>query len=151
MLIGAPFRSFQTPAVVFSTLRSPATNALYQVVLVRMASCQRTKNYVAKRNAEGKSKREIVRCLKRYAAREIYPQITNPQAAPNNSDLRQMRTAVGCTITIAARELGPVALQHLPSRTGLGPKRRPGHKLPPVAYRANSQYHPLTPRQAPAL
>jgi hypothetical protein len=106
MLIVAPLRSFQTPAVVFSTLRSPATNALYQVVLVRMASCQRTKNYVAKRNAEGKSKREIMRCLKRYAAREIYPQITNPQAAPNNSDLRQMRTALGCTITIAARELG---------------------------------------------
>ena len=35
-----------------------------------MASCQRTKNYVTKRTAEGKSKREIMRCLKRYAARE---------------------------------------------------------------------------------
>jgi hypothetical protein len=43
-----------------------------------MASCQRTKDYVAKRTAEGKSKREIMRCLKRYAAREIYRQITNP-------------------------------------------------------------------------
>lgn len=83
-----------------------ANHALYQVVLVRMASCQRTKNYVAKRTAEGKSKREIMRCLKRYAAREIYRQITNPQAAPDNSDLRQRRTALGCTITTAARELG---------------------------------------------
>jgi hypothetical protein len=71
-----------------------------------MASCQRTKDYVAKRTAEGKSKREIMRCLKRYAAREIYRQITNPQAAPNNSDLRQMRTTLGVTITTAARELG---------------------------------------------
>jgi transposase len=83
-----------------------ANHALYQVVLVRMASCQRTKDYVAKRTAEGKSKREIMRCLKRYAAREIYRQITNPQAAPNNSDLRQMRTTLGVTITTAARELG---------------------------------------------
>lgn len=83
-----------------------ANHALYQVVLVRMASCQRTKDYVTKRTAEGKSKREIMRCLKRYAAREIYRQITNPQTAPNNTDLRQKRTTLGCTITTAARELG---------------------------------------------
>jgi hypothetical protein len=69
-----------------------------------MASCQRTKEYVAKRTAEGKSKREIMRCLKRYAAREIYRQITNPQPAPDNSDLRQIRTTLGCTITSAARD-----------------------------------------------
>lgn len=42
----------------------------------------------------------------RYAAREIYRQITNPQAAPNNTDLRRVRTTLGCTITTAARELG---------------------------------------------
>lgn len=83
-----------------------ANHALYQVVLVRMASCQRTKEYVAKRTAEGKSKREIMRCLKRYAAREIYRQITNPQPAPDNSDLRQTRTTLGVTISTAARELG---------------------------------------------
>jgi hypothetical protein len=61
---------------------------------------------VAKRTAEGKSKREIMRCLKRYVAREIYRQITNPQPAPDNSDLRQTRTTLGVTITTAARELG---------------------------------------------
>lgn len=44
-----------------------------------MDSCQRTKEYVAKRTSEGKSKREIMRCLKRYAAREIQRRITNPQ------------------------------------------------------------------------
>ena len=70
------------------------------------ASCQRTKDYVAKRTAEGKSKREIMRCLKRYAAREIYRQITNPQSAPDNTDLRQLRTTLDCTITAAALELG---------------------------------------------
>lgn len=83
-----------------------ANHALYQVVLVRMASCQRTKDYVAKRTAEGKSKREIMRCLKRYAAREIYRQITNPQPAPDSGDLRQLRTTLGYTITAAALELG---------------------------------------------
>ncbi|HEX9228095.1 MAG TPA: hypothetical protein VF885_15950 [Arthrobacter sp.] len=76
------------------------------MVLVRMASCQRTKDYVAKRTAEGKSKREIMRYLKRYAAREIYRQITNPQPAPDNTDLRQTRATLGLTITTAARELG---------------------------------------------
>lgn len=91
-----------------------ANHALHSVALVRMASCQRTKNYVTKRTAEGKSKREIMRCLKRYAAREIYRQITNPQAAPNNTDLRHMRTKLGLTITTAARELG-----HWPSKISL--------------------------------
>jgi transposase len=33
---------------------------------------RRTKEYVARRTAEGKSKREIIRCLKRYVAREVY-------------------------------------------------------------------------------
>jgi transposase len=88
-----------------------ANRALHQVVLVRMGSCPRTKDYVAKRTAEGKSKREIMRCLKRYAAREIYRQITDPQPAPNNADLRQMRTKLGFTIATAARELG-----HWPSK-----------------------------------
>ncbi|GGI01797.1 IS110 family transposase [Arthrobacter liuii] len=83
-----------------------ANNALHQVVLVRMGSCQRTKDYVLKRTSEGKSKREIMRCLKRYAAREIYRQVTNPRPAPDNSDLRQTRTAIGMTITTVAGELG---------------------------------------------
>ena len=33
---------------------------------------RRTQEYVARRTAEGKSKREIIRCLKRYVAREVY-------------------------------------------------------------------------------
>jgi len=83
-----------------------ANNALHQVVLVRMRSCQRTKDYVAKRTSEGKSKRDIMRCLKRYAAREIYRQIINPRPAPDNSDLRRTRTELGMTIATVAGELG---------------------------------------------
>jgi transposase len=37
-----------------------------------MRCCPTTKDYVARRTAEGKSSREIQRCLKRYIARELY-------------------------------------------------------------------------------
>ena len=47
-------------------------NALHTVVLVRMRYDQETQEYVQKRTAEGKSKQEIMRCLKRYVARQVY-------------------------------------------------------------------------------
>jgi hypothetical protein len=37
-----------------------------------MAYDQRTRRYVQRRTSEGKSKKEIIRCLKRYVAREVY-------------------------------------------------------------------------------
>jgi transposase len=49
-----------------------ANEALWRVVLVRMSTDPRTKDYVARRLKEGKSKKEAIRCLKRYVAREIY-------------------------------------------------------------------------------
>jgi transposase len=49
-----------------------ANNALWRIVLVRMGTDQRTKDYVARRTAQGLSKAEIMRCLKRYVAREVY-------------------------------------------------------------------------------
>jgi transposase len=49
-----------------------ANAALYRIAIVRMRHCPRTRAYVHKRTAEGKTKREIIRCLKRYIAREIY-------------------------------------------------------------------------------
>jgi transposase len=49
-----------------------ANEALWRIVLVRMKSHAPTKAYVARRTAEGLSKREIMRCLKRYVAREVY-------------------------------------------------------------------------------
>jgi transposase len=42
------------------------------VALCRMSREERTRSYVAKRTAEGKTKKEIIRCLKRYIAREVY-------------------------------------------------------------------------------
>jgi transposase len=49
-----------------------ANRALHMICVVRMGSDRRTRSYVARRTAEGKSKWEIMRCLKRYIAREIY-------------------------------------------------------------------------------
>jgi transposase len=49
-----------------------ANRALYMICLARMRRDPRTQEYVARRTAEGKSKREIIRCLKRYIARETY-------------------------------------------------------------------------------
>ena len=49
-----------------------ANNALWRVVMVRLTCDQRTKTYVARRTAEGMAKRDIIRCLKRYVAREVF-------------------------------------------------------------------------------
>ncbi|MFF3160198.1 IS110 family transposase [Streptomyces sp. NPDC057910] len=49
-----------------------ANAALYRIVLTRLRHDQRTRLYLERRTGEGKSKREIMRCLKRYVAREIY-------------------------------------------------------------------------------
>lgn len=52
-----------------------ANHALWRITLVRMATCQRTRDYVTRRTNEGRTKKEIIRCLKRYIAREIYPDL----------------------------------------------------------------------------
>lgn len=49
-----------------------ANRALHMVVMTRMAHDPRTRAYVARRTAEGKTIPEIMRCLKRYVAREVY-------------------------------------------------------------------------------
>jgi transposase len=54
-----------------------ANRALYMICLARMRRDRRTKEYVARRTTEGKSKREIIRCLKRYVAREAYRVLTS--------------------------------------------------------------------------
>ena len=49
-----------------------ANSALWRIVMVRMSHDPRTKDYVARRTKEGKTVKEIMRCLKRYVAREVY-------------------------------------------------------------------------------
>ena len=63
-----------------------ANAALYRVVIVRMRWHQPTIDYVARRTAEGMSKREIIRCLKRYLARELFRLLPAPEAIANPVD-----------------------------------------------------------------
>ena len=59
-----------------------ANRALHVLALGRMSWDERTREYVARRTAEGKRKREILRCLKRYVAREVYRTLVAPRVLP---------------------------------------------------------------------
>jgi transposase len=52
-----------------------ANHALYRIVITRMSSHPPTRAYVDRRSKEGLSKKEIIRCLKRYVARQVYPHL----------------------------------------------------------------------------
>jgi transposase len=49
-----------------------ANAALYRIVLVRLRYHEPTKEYMSRRTSEGMTKAEIIRCLKRYVARQVY-------------------------------------------------------------------------------
>jgi len=55
-----------------------ANKALYRVAICRLRWDPRTRAYMERRTKDGLSKKEIIRCLKRYIARELYQLITTP-------------------------------------------------------------------------
>jgi transposase len=57
--------------------------AIHTITLTRIRSCPRTRAYLERRTAEGKTPREIRRCLKRYIARELYRQLTHSMTPTN--------------------------------------------------------------------
>ncbi|MEU7865066.1 IS110 family transposase [Nonomuraea sp. NPDC049141] len=62
-----------------------ANSALHTIVLARLRWDPRTRHYIERRITDGKTRREAIRCLKRYIARDIYRIIRHPQdskAAP---------------------------------------------------------------------
>ncbi|MBS2966691.1 IS110 family transposase [Actinocrinis puniceicyclus] len=59
-----------------------ANNALHMIALVRMRYDTRTQAYVARRTAEGMPKKDILRCLKRFIAREVYKHLTSTPTTP---------------------------------------------------------------------
>ena len=81
-----------------------ANHALWRIVFTRMGSDPRTRAYVERRLAEGRSKPEIMRVLKRYVAREVYRHL--PALAPT-----------------IERRVWPPKCQH---RSGLRPRQRAG-------------------------
>ena len=63
-----------------------ANRALHMICMVRMGMDRRTREYVVRRTEEGKSKREILRCLKRYVAREVYRVLVSAaEASPSRT------------------------------------------------------------------
>jgi transposase len=58
-----------------------ANSALWRIVLTRMLYDDRTKHYIERRTKEGLTKKEAMRCLKRYVAREVYAQLPRERLA----------------------------------------------------------------------
>ena len=73
--------------------------ALHQIALVRLSTDTRTKTYAAKLRAAGKSKKDVLRCLKRAIAREAWHLLVHPTPAPRTDDLRTLRHQRGLTLT----------------------------------------------------
>jgi hypothetical protein len=68
-----PGQQRQDPPAPAQPRRRPRReHALYTVVLTRLRLDERTRRYVARRTTEGLSRREIIHCLQRYVARELY-------------------------------------------------------------------------------
>lgn len=55
-----------------------ANNALHTIAIVRLKYHERTRAYARRRTAEGLSSKDIIHCLKRAIAREIYHELTHP-------------------------------------------------------------------------
>lgn len=85
-----------------------ANHALWRIVMARIAHQDpRTIAYMERRTAEGLSKRDIIRCLKRYVAREMHRVITNPPtAAPTGAVIRDLRQQAGLSQTELAAASG---------------------------------------------
>ena len=84
-----------------------ANRALYQIAVTRMSYDQRTKDHVEKRMRDGKSKKEIIRCLKRHIVREVFRALRHPFEikGPSWKDLRPARQALGITLVEAGKAL----------------------------------------------
>ncbi len=82
-----------------------ANSALWRIATTRMRTDAATKEYVTRRQGEGKNRKEIIRCLKRHIAPQIYRLLTNPPPTPNCARLRNQRQQGGITITQAAQAL----------------------------------------------
>ena len=81
----APVRSLRRAATLSDIALIVAATAKptppFCVVIVRLRGHPPTLDYIKRRTAEGKSKAEIIRCLVRYVAREIFGYLCNPSRA----------------------------------------------------------------------
>lgn len=85
--------------------------ALHRIALIRLQHDEPTQAYAAKRRREGKTDKEILRCLKRFIAREVFRALMNPLQVAPVKNLRAIRHSRNLTLTHVA-----TALQTWPSR-----------------------------------
>lgn len=94
-----------------------ANAALYRIVLVRLRHDQRTKVYMQRRIGEGLSKTEVIRCLKRYVAREVFALLRQVSPRPYSQFER------GCPdsgVVWVGRSCGKIELARGEDRATLG-------------------------------
>jgi transposase len=73
-----------------------ANRTLHLIVVCRLRYCIRTRAYLRRRTAEGKTKAEIMRCLKRYIARESYNALRADLAALPSPTPPRTATTINC-------------------------------------------------------
>ena len=69
-----------------------ANRALHLIAVCRLRYCPRTRAYAKRRTAEGKTKLDIMRCLKRYIAREVYNTLRADLTETDGQPPRQIDT-----------------------------------------------------------
>lgn len=83
-----------------------ANNALHRIALVRMSSDARTRAYVSRQLDNGRSKKDILRLLKRAIAREMFRLLTQQCDIDDYRDLHPTRQTKNLTLTAAAHHFG---------------------------------------------
>ena len=83
-----------------------ANNALWRIATVRMTCDEETTSYLAKRMAEGKTKRDVTRCLKRHIAREVFFLLQHPEYEEVGPQLRMARKSALISLQTVSDDLG---------------------------------------------
>jgi transposase len=92
-----------------------ANSALYIIAITRMRHHEPTRTYFARRTAEGLTKREVIRCLKRYIAREVFKAL--PVAASEGHRAAWQNIGASSASTRRSSCSWPSNRRHIPSRS----------------------------------
>ncbi len=92
------------------------------IIIVRLRYNQSTNDYLQRRLADRKTKREAIRCLKRYLAREIFRTITTDLKKIHSNPLTIYRNVPGLNISFKSTRPGTLARTTRTSRPFVGPR-----------------------------
>jgi hypothetical protein len=109
-----------------------ANCALYQIALTRLATDEDTKLYMKRRIAEGKTKKEVFRCLKRYIAREVHRcRSTTPSSNPRLTQRSIRKVRRGLRIKALAGAIRALPSPNIPASEAAGGLTSPPGTLNP--------------------